>query len=172
MSSQISDYIKYNDCEYSIAAIENEWPFNPEIYGFRPRATSTANYRGYYCRYAIKDDQLLLDTLYIQLEEDETPTFRGIAAQKGKYYKTNHLFEYRDIGFLINYSGGMIIGNEFLQEFYVHMGFQRAHCYKYVKEILFEDGKIIEVMDHSEKMEQVRKSIRDNKTKKGDLISK
>lgn len=56
------------------------------------------------------------------------------------------------IGLPINYTGDLIIGDDFLGEYYVYMGFQQPYTYENVKELKFEKGKLIEVKDHSLKM--------------------
>lgn len=169
MTAQISDFVEYNNNKYAIVAIQNDWPFSPENYGITPIATSSANYRGYFCDYAIKEGALILEELFVGQDENNIPTFNGVTAIKNRFYRINHIFEYKDVGLPVNYSGGIIIGNDFIEEFYVHMGFHRAHCYKYVKEIIFENGNVIKVIDHSEKMEKVREKIRKINDTSGDV---
>lgn len=159
MTAQISDQIFYCNENYSIVAIENEWSFTPQSYGLKPVATSTACYRGYYTKYSVIDDYLLLNQLNIGLNETKLPPFNGVVARKSKYFKLNSFYEYSDVNLPINYSGGLIVGFDFLREFYVHMRFHRAHCYKQVYELIFDKGKLIESINHNKSMEEVRNNI-------------
>lgn len=160
MTAQISDNILYSNNEYSIAAIEKEWPFDPQNYGFQPKPTHTACYRGYYCEYSILGEHLVLSKLRIGLDESKKPTFIGVEAQKSKYFKFDGFCEYSDVNLPIEYTGGIVIGRDFLQEFYIHMGFHRPHCYRYVLELLISKGKLVEFIDHSKRMEEVREMVR------------
>lgn len=163
MTAQIMDKIFYSDDEYSIIAIENDWPFEPLNYGLQPKATSTACYRGYYCEYSFLENHLALSKLCIGFDIEKKPIFMGIDAKKSKYYKFNGFWEYSAINMPIDYSGGIVIGREFIREFYVHMGFHRPHCFKYVIELYIKKGKIDKSIDHSKRMDEVRQLIRSNK---------
>ncbi|HEX9061965.1 MAG TPA: hypothetical protein VF941_17450 [Clostridia bacterium] len=162
MTAQISDSIFYLNEKYSVIAIENEWPFNPVNHGLNPIATSTACYRGYYCEYSILEEQLVLSKLNIGLNEANLPILNGVEAKKNKYFKVNHFWEYNMVNLPVKYSGGIIIGRDFLRKFYVHMGFHRAHCFKFVIELIIKDGKLVQTNDHSKCMEEVRRIIESN----------
>lgn len=71
--------------------------------------------------------------------------------------------EYSDVNLPIKYSGGIVIGRDFLQEYYVHMGFHRPHCYKYVIDLLMDKGKLVRYIDHSKLMEEVRHLMKTQK---------
>lgn len=163
MTAQISDKILFEDSTYSLIAIENEWPFKPNEYGFNPIMMSTACWRGYYCKYDILDGNVFLNELTISLE-DKPPTWRGITAKRTDIF--GEAAVYTNVNLKIDYSGGIIIGRDFIREFYVHMGFHRPHCYKFVYELVFDNGKLSKISDRSENMKRIRDNIRGNRTTK------
>ena len=165
MTAQISDKIMYKNDEYSIVALENKLPFNPEDHGFNPVMIHTACYRGYYCQYALKDKQFVLDNLTIN-QEDELPVWRGVEPEE----KSRDGWVYENINLPIAYSGGIVMGREFIDEFYVHMGFQRAHCYERVLELELAEGNLVDLTDHSEKMKEIRKEFREKGMPKKEIV--
>lgn len=153
MTAQIPEKIRYLDTDYEIAAIENKWPFNPADYGFEPVMMHTACYRGFHSLYLIEEDRLVLHRLTINLET-EAQKWQGVEPEEEGFVV------YKDVGLPITYTGGVIIGDGMLREFYDHMGYQYPYCYEEVKELRLEEGELLEVIDHSEKMEEIRKEVR------------
>ncbi|MCU0534809.1 MAG: hypothetical protein MUD14_13030 [Hydrococcus sp. Prado102] len=49
--------------------------------------------------------------------------------------------------------------NHFIQDLYVHLGFQPAYKYKTVLELIFDGGELIDEADKSEEMERFRQKI-------------
>lgn len=161
MTAQISDRLTYDGKEYSVAAIENDWPFVPQDHGFEPVATSTACWRGYYSSYAIQDRTLVLTKLTIGLgglSRLKPPRWRDVHPTRCE--DDQHSWVYAGVNLPVPYTGGVVVGHGLLGEFYVHMGFQRPHCYQDVRELLFETGELRTAIDHSERMEQARERLR------------
>jgi hypothetical protein len=156
MTAQASEYIRCSDKRYAIAAIENEWPFQPQAYGFTPKMMSTACWRGYQCTYCVTDDRLYLDSLRINIGNLAPREWLGVTPTKGKFFRYDGGWEYNGVALPISYSGGVVLGHDFIREFYVHMGFHRPHCYKEVLEIVFRNGCVVERIDHSERMAELR----------------
>lgn len=52
-----------------------------------------------------------------------------------------------------------LVGKGFLREYYIHMGYQRAWAYENLRELIFENGKLMETFDHSEMAKKLRKEI-------------
>ena len=59
----------------------------------------------------------------------------------------------------IEYTGKLVLGNGFIWDYYIHMGFQRAWAYEKVIELIFEKGVLVNVIDHSEKVKEIRAEI-------------
>lgn len=156
MTAQISDIIFYSNKKYDLVAIEKELEFHPENYGLEPQPVSTACYRGYYCEYSFIEKQLVLSKLNINLKEEDKPAINGIQPQKSKHFETSGFWEYNDLNIPMDYSGGIIIARKFMAEFYIHMGFQQPYSYKEVFELIIDKGKLLECIDHSKRMEEIR----------------
>ncbi|MGM0438701.1 MAG: hypothetical protein ACQEQD_10570 [Bacillota bacterium] len=156
MTAQIPDGIIYDGQKYSITALENELPFNPEDYGLNPVPLSTACWRGYYCDYIIKDNKLFLKELNIGLDEQKPPEVLGYKPDIGSAIQE---IKYQDLNLAINYSGGIIATSELVKGFYVHMGFQPPFCFENVVELIFADGNLLIATDYSEKMKKIREKL-------------
>jgi hypothetical protein len=160
MTAQVSDFLIVDEIEYSIAAIQNKWPFDPRDHGFDPVSPHTACWRGFFCKYILRCENLYLKSFNVSLGDVKPEQWSGVVPQKGEFFKFDKMWKYRPLKFLIPYSGGIIIAHEFIREFYVHMGFHRPHCYRIVKELIFRDGHLENEIDHSKKMKQVRDHLR------------
>ena len=47
----------------------------------------------------------------------------------------------------------------FIDKYYIHMGYQQAYAYEKVVELIFEKGQLMEAIDHSGKVDQIRQTI-------------
>ncbi|HOT02314.1 MAG TPA: hypothetical protein PLY66_15030 [Acidobacteriota bacterium] len=161
MTAQVPDSIRYDGKYYAIAAIERAWPFDPNALGLRKGCSliSTACWRGYEAGYEVRDGFLFLVRLRVLYYSHQSPpSWNGLEPRLCT--NDTNMWEYPDLRYPIDYSGGLIIGRGFLQEFYVHMGFQRPHCYEVVHELAFEHGWLRQATDHSLRMEFARELIR------------
>ena len=175
MTAQIGDIYKHKNEEYSIVALSAPLSFNPKNYGLEPQPSSTACYRGYWCDYDITDDGLFLENLYLFNGDGNYPDFLGKSISPVKYQecdcyrgkkKTRKKIPrfmghrvYENVQLLIPYTGKILLGKDFLREYYIHMGYQRPFAYKTLKEFIFEDGIPLDIIDHSETAEKLRESI-------------
>ena len=78
---------------------------------------------------------------------------------------------YSDLNMKVEYHGKILVGDEFIRDYYVHMGYQRAHAYKVLKEFVFQNGNLTDVIDHSEMAAKLRE-MEDAKNKKPSLKEK
>jgi len=181
MTAQISDHVIYADHTYQVIGVKGSWLPQPQDYGLTPTMMSTACYRGYYCDYTVRDNALLLTHLVVRTPDDNAPPIEGVTPIVGKRRKLDNTeFPPTDIrgmyesygaeGRFINYdgaiyanlkiethfSGGLLIAGDFIRSMYVHMGFQKPTSFETVIELLFEDGKLTDAIDHSKKMAERR----------------
>lgn len=160
MTAQASDQFEIDGVRYSIAAIEREWPFDPTKHGFSPVAPHTGCWRGFIASYVLRDKQLELAQLLVGFGNAHPHAWRGISPEKGEFFKFDRMWAYQDVALPVAYSGGLVVAAGFLREFYVHMGFHRPHCYETVKELIFEDGLLVDLRDHSTRMAAARDMVR------------
>ena len=155
MTAQIGDIYKYKKKEFTVVALSSVMLFDPKNYGMEPHASSTACWRGYWCEYAIEDDELLLKDLYLYNSDDKYPPLNGVEEYKcqgGKKIIMKAHFGhrvYKDVNIPIPYTGKILLGDGFMREYYIHMGFQRGWAYKKLIELVFEEGILLECNDLS-----------------------
>ena len=70
---------------------------------------------------------------------------------------------YKGLNIKLDYTGKILVGDGFIHEYYIHMGYQRAWAYKKLVELVFVDGNLIEKNDHSKVAADIRKKIRNDK---------
>ena len=63
------------------------------------------------------------------------------------------------MNYAMDYSGGIVIWTGFIDKYYIHMGHQQAYAYEKVVELIFERSQLMEVIEHSDKVAQIRLSI-------------
>lgn len=177
MTGQINDIFKHKRNKYNLVALSEPIGFEPKEYGLEPHASCTACWRGYWCEYDIRDDGLYLDKLFLHNEEDKYPVFNGITAVapgfeelecidgssnkrgKRKFTKNMGHWTYDNVNLLIPYTGKILLGDKFLQEYYIHMGYQQAFAYETLVEFVFDNGKLVETIDHSNTVKKMRESM-------------
>lgn len=177
MTAQISDKYRYEDKVYSVVAMSNPIGFDPKDYGLEPQASCSACWRGYWCEYAIKNGRIVLEKLLIYNAEDNYPEFNGVSAlpleyedaecwtfgedkPKIKSFPINFGHRTYETNMEINYTGKIVLGDDFIQDYYIHMGFQRSWAYKILKEFDFVDGKLTGIIDHSKVAKELREMIK------------
>ena len=151
LTAQIPDSFFYNDGEYSIVGISGEGLIYPDEYDLKLQAASTACWRGYVYTYEIVDSKLMLKEMLCRLqEESEFLNKKPIKSEK-------HFFSYKyELDFPIKFTGSFLIARDFIQEMYVHMGFQRPMSFREVIKLEFDEGKLVSKNDISKRMEEQR----------------
>ena len=173
MTAQISDTVRYLSVDFRLAGISGDGLFEPVEHGLSPVAISTACWRGYYCTYLVQEDRLLLDTLHVRLQgQDAALAARGdgpllFGARPG-YDEYEGCVVYAALGAPIPFTGGLLLGRDFIHELYVHMGFHPAWKFRQVHELLFEQGRLLEAFDRSEAAAEVRRSLTPDDLRPGD----
>lgn len=179
MTAQAHDKMIYKLRKYSITALTCPIPFHPRDYGLDPHWRCTACYRGYWCDYKVIHGKLVLENLYINNDEDIYPDFCGtkvspvsydrcwcayddkIVREKTPKYMGHRLYSH--VRLQIPYDGKILIGKDFMSEYYIHMGFQRPIAYKKLLELSFENGILCNVSDCSAIAEEARRRESEDK---------
>lgn len=165
MTAQFSDNFIYKGKEFSIAGINGDVLFNPYEHGLSPKGTCTACWRGFVSTYAVKNDQLYLDRLDINMDKpkkkffifDAIPKINGIKPSGGESLYGLFDYHFEAVELPVKFTGGFLIGEGFIQDLYVHMGFHPAWKYEEVHELIFENGKLVSATDISAKMKEYRR---------------
>ncbi len=162
MTAQINDFFRHNENEYVLAGISEGSLFEPSILNLIPYRVPHYCNRGYYATFALSNLQIILDDLHINhVEEDENfqrldpPVINGVSPTppKGIY---DGFYHYEGLRYYLKYSGGLLLADRFIDELYVHGGFQPAWKYEKVIEFIFEDGILLNQIDRSEMIAQIR----------------
>lgn len=171
MTAQFSDTFNYQGNDYDIAGLNGNELFDPAKFDFVPRSNSTACWKGFLATYAVQDGIFVLDQLNINLDNepkkflwfDRLPEINGKKPVNTPEDGPGTFFEYHfeDVGLKMDFTGGILIGRDFIQELYVHMGFHPAWKYREVHELLFEDGKLVKENNVSERMKEFRDKLKD-----------
>jgi hypothetical protein len=87
---------------------------------------------------------------------DAAPAINGVAptAPEERWMGFNVVYE--DLKLPISFTGEMLIGDRFVRELYVHMGFHPAWKYRDVLKLTFERGRLIDKRDVSADVAQLR----------------
>jgi len=167
MTAQIDDLFRYKRNDYSVSGISDEPLFEPVLLDLNPKGSCTACWRGFQACFALSGSRLILDRLGVNLYKsgdgyirDPGPTINGIkpTCKSGEYdWFNNH---YKKLNYHLEYTGGLLITDGFIQELYVHMGFHPAWKYKKVVELIFEGGILQSETDRSVKMAELRDEIK------------
>ena len=67
---------------------------------------------------------------------------------------------YKNVNMPIPYTGKILLGDGFLQEYYIHMGFQRGWAYQKLIELIFKEGILLECNDLSHIAKAQRENIK------------
>ncbi len=195
MTAQASDTLRYADEFHSLIGISPDRRidelFRPSAFGIKTCPSSTACWRGYIATYGFRGDQLVLDSLRINVvsplweaehahllalkqarrllpphrrgpkaqatrSDDRGPAIHGVLPVSGRYTDPRFSDIYRNVGLPIPFSGGLMIGDGFINGLYVHMGFQSAWKYRKVIEFRFDEGILTATHDRSADMAAIR----------------
>ena len=169
MTAQIDDSFRYRKSEYAVAGISEGDLFDPSLLDLKPVGTCSACWRGYRAVFAVLKSRLVLDTLHVNLirridgkpgyERVEGPVINGIVPappKKGLDLFNNH---YVGLKYHLEYSGGLLLADGFIESLYVHMGFHPAWKYKTVIELVFDAGVLKQEFDRSEQMAEIREMV-------------
>jgi hypothetical protein len=158
LTGQMSDTLNYKDEQFNLVGIKGEGLFRPEDIGLAPYSNCTACWRGYVASYEIANDELLLSHLLINTKNPID--INGIKAESPADSLFTHQFS--QLKTKIPFTGNLLIGNEFIQSMYVHMGFQKPVTYARVIELKLRNGNLLESEDKSQRIKEIRESGKDS----------
>jgi hypothetical protein len=194
VTAQISDRFHYRKKPRSLAGVGGSGLFDPARHGITPRMISTACRRGFHCGYEVGDDGLYLTEVHIGLgEEDAAAAARGDGpylfgkvprrytvhghrqdVRTGEVTTSWESWDFRVEGVreLVPFTGGLLLGDGFIRELYVHMGFHPAYKFRVVHELVFDAGRLVEEHDRSAQMAEFREMLSAGSLEPGSRASK
>ena len=176
MTAQASDKLYYNGERYFEYMHQGKELFDPRANGFDPSGSCTACYRGFICEYEITEDRLFLKNLLINTGTGNYPDLNGVSVSIKGYKEVGLFFKrkepiydtsisdldmkkYKDVNLPLDYSGKVIVGKDFLREYYVHAPIKIPFTYEIFLELTFEKGRLIEKIDFSEDAKKIRDQV-------------
>lgn len=161
ITGQVPEEFLYKDEVYSLAGVKGVGLFSADEFGIPTQSASTACYRGFQMGFKIQDNELRLNWMVLKTDLSPPPSINGIEPQQitERYSMFSHRYE--DLNIKSHFTGKLLIGKDFIQSMYVHMGFQKPIAYEIVLELFLEEGTITEIKDRSKEVEVLRKQAID-----------
>lgn len=165
VTAQIPDTVELAGGRFAVAGVHGSGLFDPAEHGLQPAMISTACWRGYVCSYAVVDDRLLLRQLQVgpgstiggQPVEPGTQLLGGAASSVDSGPGAGCTFPALD--WPVPFTGGLLLGADFVPATYVHMGFHPAWKYARVVELLVDRGSVHARHDRSAEVAELRERI-------------
>jgi hypothetical protein len=155
MTAQIPDEVLYEGTWFAVTAVDGTGLFNPAAHGLEPGPVSTACWRGFVCRYAIAERQLVLRNLVLGSKE-EPPELGGVQPRQNERQN----WQYQELAIAVGFTGCLLIGGgDVADRPYLNMGFWPAWMYSEVYELTFRAGALVSAADHSAELAAVRASL-------------
>lgn len=151
MTAQIEDTFLFRGEEYSLIGMTDGSLVDPLEYNMEPEMIHTACYRGFYATYELTDEALFLRKLTINDKNDYYPPIGGVEPKNSGCEAV-----YTGLNVVIDFTGKIRLAKDFIEELYIHMGFQKPSAFKTVLDITLENGRPVEINDRSEEIEQMR----------------
>ena len=152
MTAQISDIFIYDRKQFELIGIKGDDIFSPENYGMTPEATTSACWRGWYATFKLNKPGLFLHELTINEKNQNYMPLNGVEPENGRY---------SNLKMKLPFTGKIRLARDFLDEYYVHQGFQKPSAFKTVIDFSIENGKIIDINDRSDEVEKIRGQFHD-----------
>ena len=161
MTAQAMDRVRWRDRTWALVGIDGTGLFDPGAFGIVPRMLHTAAWRGYICTYGVEDDRLRLEGLEIGFDQEterraaagDPPVIGGATPIR---QGTGYVWHYDGANLPIAFRGGLRLGDGFIRELYVHMGFAPAWKFEEVHELRFEAGCLVTATDQSAEIRRQR----------------
>lgn len=164
MTAQISDTFFFKGDEYSLIGMNGGDLASPEQFGMEANMIDTSCYRGFYATYEFTEEALYLSELTLREKNENYLPIGGIEPEKEDYQATYH-----GLRVMIPFTGKMRLAKDFIMELYIHMGYQKPTAFKTVLDITLKDGRVVEIKDRSQEMEQKRGAFKQH-YESGNLI--
>ena len=166
MTAQIDDHIIIGGKDYRITKTSHGLIFNPKkAFGIEGTMRHTGCWRGYQAIYTIMDNRLVVQTLKINLSGDiidgeyvkeKSPVIEGVTSVPSPHGFYGFSDIYKGIDYPIFYSGG-VIGLDDYFDFDVRFYPFPLSDYRVIVELIFEDGKLVHLYDHTDVVAEFRK---------------
>jgi hypothetical protein len=164
MTAQISDTFIFKGEDYSLIGMTEGELASPQQFGMEPEMIHTACYRGFYATYELTEEALYLRQLTLRERNG-----RYLPIGKIQPQIADHQGAYHDLSEVIPFTGKIRLAKDFIEELYIHMGFQKPTAFKTVLDITLKHGQTIAIKDRSKEIEEKRGAFKKN-YESGDMV--
>ena len=151
MTAQISETFFYKGEEYELVGMDGGDLISPLDFGMEPVALHTACWRGFYSTYEITRDGIFLKEMTMREKNGNYKPVNNIMPELA-----DHEAHYKNLYVRVPFTGKLRLAKDFIDELYIHMGFQKPSAFETILDLTFEDGRLIDVKDRSKEMEKIR----------------
>ena len=114
MSQQITDPFLWEGEEWTFLGADNVYDlFDPEAFGLKPEEPHTACWKGFVVTFSTESQVLYLKSLIVNTEDGVYPDINGVKAKADGM----GFHAYKNLNIKLDYSGTIIVGQEFKKEF-------------------------------------------------------
>lgn len=169
MTAQWDDLFRYRNTKYSLAGISEGELVDLSLLDLQPTEVCTGCWRGYQAIFTVVQSRLVLDALYVNLmgpgegregyRDEVGPVINGVTPSPRSLKQLLFSNYYEGLNYHLEYSGGLLLADGFIDSLYVHMGFHPAWKYENVIELIFEGGILKQEFDRSERMAAIREMV-------------
>ncbi|MCY3410838.1 MAG: hypothetical protein INQ03_04285 [Candidatus Heimdallarchaeota archaeon] len=152
MTAQMHNQFLVDGESWSLVGMRGDELFDPAMYNMDTYSTCTACWDGFLCTFEVKKEAILLQQLLINTENPVR--IHDIEAQESE--DSLFKYQYKDIGLILNFTGVILLGNDFIQKYYVHMGFQDPVAFKRLIKVQCTRGKVDFIKDLSVEAARLR----------------
>lgn len=161
LSNSDRDIIIINKERYDILASEHFYIFHPEYFGISPTWANDPNFQ-YKCFFELKDNQLYLKSFQVTSDRGY-PIINQVKPEICNYNHGLESVQYINLYEPLKYSGAIMFANTFVKDYRMpnHIDMFNPPCfsYKFVGEMIFDEGKLITSVNHNKAMRRIRKNI-------------
>ena len=151
MTAQISDKFIFKGEHYSLVGINGGDLASPELFGMEPEMIHTGCYRGFYATYELTGDSLYLRELTLREKSGNYLPIGEIDPVKQEHQATYH-----GLSVVVPFTGNIRLAKDFIDDLYVHMGYQKPTAFKTVLDITLQGGRVVHIEDRSKDIEKKR----------------
>lgn len=174
MTGQVSDRVLVDGEPWSLTGTTGTGLFDPTLHGLRPMPLHTGCWRGYICTYEVTATDLRLRKLELGRlpgpDHDPLagpfpttaggptpfPAVLGVDPVDPDPPRGPATYE---MDVVVDFTGKLLLGADFLREHYVHMGFQPAWRFSRVLEVEVDRGIVVARRDRSAEIAAQRDAI-------------
>lgn len=156
MTAQIPDTFIYQSEEYDLIGMSGGDLAYPQQFGMEPVMIHTACYKGFYATYELTEDSLVLRELTLREKNANYLTIQGVEPSI-----ENNQATYHELNVRVGFTGKLRLAKDFIDELYIHMGFQKPTAFKTVLDFTLDQGQVTNINDRSREVEQKRGAFKD-----------